>query len=184
MTITEISFARCLCNFIIAYLILQQKQVGLFEGVTRDMVLPLVLRCALGNLGFLAVTYTFKYLPLSVGTVIIATSPFAVAVLCSIFLKERVFRSDLIAIFVSFTGMAVMAYAKQGSSTGLTQKISTKQYITAMFVAIFAMTVVAIVAVCARFMKKLNFAVIQTHNGGFGVLFVGSILLVQKFVYG
>ena len=121
VTITEIAFARCLCNFIIAYLILQQKQVGLFEGVTRDMVLPLVLRCALGNLGFLAVTYTFKYLPLSVGTVIIATSPFAVAVLCSIFLKERVFRSDLIAIFVSFTGMAVMAYAKQGSSTGLTQ---------------------------------------------------------------
>ena len=79
-----------------------------FQDITADMVLPLSIRCIIGNIGFLAVTYTYKYLPLSVGTVIIASSPFAVSILCALFLKERVYRSDLIAIFVHLSGRTVV----------------------------------------------------------------------------
>lgn len=41
------------------------------------------------------------------------------------------------------------------------------------------MLAVATVAVASRFMKKLNFAVIQANNGAFGVLFIGSLLAIE-----
>jgi drug/metabolite transporter (DMT)-like permease len=90
VTILEFAWARTWCNLLVATLLCVKKQVGPFKDITRDMWLPLSLRCILGNIGFVSLTYSFKHLPLSVGTVIIATSPFAVAIMASLFLDDEI----------------------------------------------------------------------------------------------
>lgn len=142
------------------------------------MWLPLTLRCVLGNIGFVSLTYSFKHLPLSIGTVIISTSPFAVAIMASLFLNERVLQADIIAIFVSFTGIFVMTLARK---TDKQLDTTHGEYVFAIVVAVFTMLVVATVAVCARFMKKIHYSVIQTHNGLFGVVFVGILLAFNSY---
>ena len=74
------------------------------------MLVPLAVRCILGNVAFMCLTYVFKILPLSIGTVIISTAPFAVAVLSRIILAEKITRVDIIAVIVSFTGIAIMTF--------------------------------------------------------------------------
>jgi drug/metabolite transporter (DMT)-like permease len=92
---------------------LVKKQISPLHGVTQEMLLPLCLRCVLGNAGFLMLTYSFKILPLSIGTLIIATSPFAVSIMSHIFLNEGISRIDINAIFVSFVGITILAFGGQ-----------------------------------------------------------------------
>lgn len=73
------------------------------------MLLPLAVRCIIGNIAYTALTYVFKILPLSIGTVIMSTSPFAVTLLSKLLLNEEATRIDIIAIFVSFFGITIMA---------------------------------------------------------------------------
>lgn len=176
MTVLEFAWCRTVCNLVVAVAVLLQKKISPFEGITRDMWIPLGLRCVLGNIGFVSLTYSFKHLPLSVGTVIIATSPFAVAVMASIFLNEKIQQNDVNAILVSFAGIVIMAFSK---SENVYKETTTSQYVFALLICVFTMIVVATVAICARFMKKLNFAVIQVNNAIFGVVFVGTLLMFE-----
>jgi drug/metabolite transporter (DMT)-like permease len=74
------------------------------------MLFPLAVRCIFGNIAFMSLTYVFKILPLAIGTVIISTAPFAVAVLSRLILAENIASVDKIAIIVSFTGIAIMTF--------------------------------------------------------------------------
>ena len=129
-----------------------------FHGITREMLLPLFLRCFLGNVGFLMITYSFKILPLSIGTVIIATSPFAVAIMSHIFLNEAISRIDINAIFVSFVGIIILAFGGQNKENH--NNVSTTEYMLALLTSLGAMMAVATVAITARYMKSIDFAVI------------------------
>jgi drug/metabolite transporter (DMT)-like permease len=122
------------------------------------MLLPLFLRCFLGNVGFLMLTYSFKILPLSIGTVIIATSPFAVAIMSHIFLNEAISRIDINAIFVSFVGIIILAFGGQNKENN--NNVSTTEYMLALLTSLGAMMAVATVAITARYMKSIDFAVI------------------------
>jgi drug/metabolite transporter (DMT)-like permease len=129
-----------------------------FHGITREMFLPLFLRCFLGNVGFLMLTYSFKILPLSIGTVIIATSPFAVAIMSHIFLNEAISRIDINAIFVSFVGIIILAFGGQNKDNH--NNVSAAEYMLALLTSLGAMMAVATVAITARYMKSIDFAVI------------------------
>jgi drug/metabolite transporter (DMT)-like permease len=178
VSVFEFACCRSCSNLIVALAIQRKFGLQLFSGVTNDMWIPLLLRCVLGTVGFLSVTFCFKHLPLSVGTVIIATTPFAVAILSSLFLNEQVIQSDIIAIFMSFTGILVMAMANR---SGGPSDSSPAEYVLAIMVAVLSMLSVAVVAICARFMKSLHFSVIQTYNGFFGAITVGSILAFKSY---
>ena len=129
-----------------------------FHGITEEMLLPLFLRCFFGNVGFLMLTYSFKILPLSIGTVIIATSPFAVAIMSHIFLNEAISRIDINAIFVSFVGIIILAFGGQNKDNHI--NVSTTEYMLALLTSLGAMMAVATVAITARYMKSIDFAVI------------------------
>lgn len=151
VTVIEFAFFRSICNALGTYIILIYEGSHTLAEVSSDMMLPLSLRCILGNSGFLALAYSFKYLPLAIATTIISSSPFAVSVLCSLFLSDRFIRSDFVAIFISFFGIIVMAFAKQGESNS--QALSTGQYITAIAMGCFSMLIIAVVQVASRYMK-------------------------------
>lgn len=180
--LAEFALIRCFCNFAYGSVTLFRTGTSPFDGLTREMVLPLAMRCVFGNLAFIVVVYTYKYLPLSVATVITSSSPFFVSIASYLFLKERLFKSDLIAIVVSFFGIGVMAIAKQSSSDA--NLTTGSHYITAIFGAVFVMLCQAVLAISGRMMKKLNYVVIQTYNGLFGCLLSVSILLYQSLVEG
>ena len=112
----------------------------------------------MGNVGFLMLTYSFKILPLSIGTVIIATSPFAVAIMSHIFLNEAISRIDINAIFVSFVGIIILAFGGQNKDNHI--NVSTTEYMLALLSSLGAMIAIATVAITARYMKSIDFAVI------------------------
>jgi len=112
----------------------------------------------MGNLGFLMLTYSFKNLPLSIGTVITSSSPFAVAIMSNIFLGEAVSSIDIKATFVSFLGIIIMAFG--GHNNNDKSNVSTKEYMLALLSSFGAMIVMATVAITARYMKSVYFAVI------------------------
>jgi len=112
----------------------------------------------MGNLGFLMITYSFKNLPLSIGTVIIASSPFAIAIMSHLFLDEAISSIDINAIFVSFFGIIILAFGGQNKTNNTT--VSTTEYMLALLVCVGAMIAIATVAITARYMKSVHFAVI------------------------
>ena len=54
---------------------------GLFEGMSKDLWLPITIRTIVGNLGYFTFTQTFKLLPMGIGNVIIMSNPFIVVIL-------------------------------------------------------------------------------------------------------
>lgn len=110
ISVFEFSLARSFCNFLVSVAILFVNGTSPLQGVESDMLLPLAIRCVFGNIAFMSLTYVFKILPLSIGTVIISTAPFAVAVLSQLILAENIARVDIIAVIVSFTGIAIMTF--------------------------------------------------------------------------
>jgi hypothetical protein len=70
-----------------------------------------------------------------------------------------------------------MAFSKHEN---VYKETTTKEYIIALLVAVFTMIVVATVAVCARFMKKLDYAVIQSNNAMCGVIMVGAMIFFSS----
>lgn len=122
----EFTWIRNWCNLVFSVVMLVQKRITPLHGITRQMWLPLALRCGLGNIGFILITYSFKVLPLSIGTVIIACSPFAVAVMSSVVLNESISNIDVIAIIVSFAGIVILSF---GGEQGGANQASAKEYI-------------------------------------------------------
>lgn len=103
-------------------------------------------------------TYTFKILPLSIGTLIIATSPFAVSIMSHIFLNEGISRIDINAIFVSFVGITILAFGGQNKDNH--NNVSNTEYMLGLLTSVGAMFAIATVAITARYMKSIDFAVI------------------------
>jgi len=54
---------------------------GLFEGMSKDLWLPITIRTIVGNLAYFTFTQTFKMLPMGIGNVIIMSNPFIVVIL-------------------------------------------------------------------------------------------------------
>lgn len=109
LSVLEFAFARNFVNFWVSTSMLYYKGMSPLQGITSDVYIPLGIRCIVGNIAFISLTYVFSKLPLSIGTVIISTSPFAVAILSRLILAEDIARPDIIAIIVSFTGILIMA---------------------------------------------------------------------------
>lgn len=114
----EFTWCRNWCNLLFSVVVLIYHGNSPFHGITREMWLPLTLRCVLGNIGFLLITYSFKVLPLSIGTVIIACSPFAVAVMSRLFLSDAISNIDIIAIIISFFGIIILSQGGEHTNTG------------------------------------------------------------------
>ena len=73
-----------------------------------------------------------------------------------------------------------MAFGKRNEpGETQTQDVTRSEYVFGIIAAAIAMLVIATVAICARYMKKLHFAVIQINTGLFGVLCVGSLLIYE-----
>ncbi len=64
----------------------------MITSVSKDMILPLVIRVCTGVLSFFLTYYAIKYVPIFIVSLVINTTPIFTSVLAFIFLKERVLR--------------------------------------------------------------------------------------------
>lgn len=90
---------------------------GLFEGMNRELWLPITLRTIVGNMAFFTFTQTFKMLPMGIGNVIIMSNPFIVVIIQALFFNDSISKADIAGIIVSFLGILITAYTKPPSHT-------------------------------------------------------------------
>lgn len=76
------------------------------------MHLIMLLRNMAGLVGFTALVYALKNLPMGLYMILVNTSPFISTVLSYCFLKEVMRRIELVAMVLSFIAVAIIALSK------------------------------------------------------------------------
>jgi drug/metabolite transporter (DMT)-like permease len=108
MTAAEYSLFRSAFNMICAILLLRSQNIRVFEGVTREHVPALLIRCGVGTLNFILVMYCVKLLPLTIYFMISQMAPFFTALIAWIWLSESITKFELFAIVGSYFGIAMI----------------------------------------------------------------------------
>ena len=80
--------------------------------VPKNMHLQMLLRNIAGLVGFTALVYALKILPMGLYMILVNTSPFISTALSYCFLNETMRRIELIAMVFSFSAVAVIAISK------------------------------------------------------------------------
>ena len=75
MTAGEFAFARSFFNMIAAYFMLKQQKISLTQGIEKEHLPALYLRCGVGTICFIIVMYILKILPLTIFFMIFQTAP-------------------------------------------------------------------------------------------------------------
>lgn len=115
--VLEIVAARSLVSLLLSYLDVKRKRLSVW-GEDRPL---LVARGVIGAIALVCVYYSVTTLPLAEATILQYTHPAFTAVLALLFLKERLQRSTILCIGLSFIGLLVMTQPdfSAGLVTGL-----------------------------------------------------------------
>lgn len=100
----EIVAARGIISLLISYLDIKRKKIPVW-GNNKKL---LMARGIIGALALICVYYAVTTLPLAEATLLQYTYPVFTAILAFFFLKEKIQRSTLICIMLSFLGLLVM----------------------------------------------------------------------------
>jgi drug/metabolite transporter (DMT)-like permease len=168
--IFEFSFFRNFFGLLFSIPVFFYFQKGLFEDITRDMIVPLVIRIIVGNTCFFTWTYVYKLLPMGIGQVICASNPFLVVLFAPcMFATEKAGLNDLVGIIFSFLGILIMALSKPGSDADI--KINAEAYyLSGIIFALITMIFLAVLILTGRYLKSIHFSVIQLHYGIVGMI--------------
>lgn len=151
MTAAEYSLFRSFFNMIFAFLLLRSSNVGIFEGVTKEHVPALLIRCGVGTLNFILVMYVVKLLPLTIFFMISQMAPFLTALIAWIWLNESITQFEIFAIFGSYLGIAMIGISQPPSEDGITE--SGSQYTLGIILSLFTAIGMALIATSTRKLK-------------------------------
>ena len=179
MTAAEYSLFRSTFNMIFAFLLLRSKNVGVFEGVTREHIPALLIRCGVGTLNFILVMYCVKLLPLTIFFMISQMAPFLTALIAWMWLSESISKFELFAIFGSYLGIAMIGISKPSSQDGVAE--SGSQYLLGIILSLFTALGMALISTSTRKLKQINYAVIQVIYASSSTLVSGLIVLGQDY---
>ncbi|MFN9940705.1 MAG: hypothetical protein ACK56I_14625, partial [bacterium] len=70
--------------------------------------------------GYFTHTWTYKYLPLAIGNVVILSSPFAIAFLSYHLFGDKITSLDLKSVLISFIGLSIMAFSRPSTTIAQT----------------------------------------------------------------
>ena len=157
----EFSLIRSVICLMIAIPVFIFFGKSFFEGITREMLVPLVVRIFFGNTAFFTKTAVFKFLPLGIGQVICSSNPFVVVMLAScLFADDKPSYDDLIGIVVSFIGIVIMAESKPAPDLEVVFDEKESHYLAGFMFAIFTMFALAILTISGRYLKSIHFSII------------------------
>jgi drug/metabolite transporter (DMT)-like permease len=170
LSIAEVSLIRNSLNFIMSIPPFLLSGMGPFEGMSRDLWLPIIVRTIAGNLGFFTFTSTFKYLPMGIGNIIVLSNPFIVVFLAACLFKDAINIVDILGIVVSFCGILIMAYTKPPALVAPTVLDDRSHYLKGIAFAMTSMVFVATLVTMGRAVKSINYAVVQINYAFWGVV--------------
>lgn len=121
----------------------------------------IVVRCIVGITGSYAYLLSIQYLPISISMILFFTGPFWATILAYFALGEMIARNELIAMVFAFTGVIVIATAKQPVDDlevidADATDSSAAEYLFGVSMAILGAITFAIQSVVVRKMQKLN----------------------------
>lgn len=92
--------------------ILQILHASIPITVPSDMLGVMLVRNIAGLVGFTALVYALKYLPMAMFMILNNTGPFIASLMAFFFLKERLMKHEVIAMLLSFGCVLVIAMSK------------------------------------------------------------------------
>jgi len=138
-------------------LIVLVARIDLF--VPKQDRIYLVGRVIVGVTGSYTYLLAVKYLPISISMILFFTGPFWATILAYFFLGEMIARNEVIAMVVAFSGVIIIATAKQPASDEVLEDgetVSNSDYIFGVAMAIIGAITFAMQSVIVRKMAKIN----------------------------
>ena len=86
---------------------------GLTTAIDKNNWHLLLIRCVSGSICFLCFVVAVKYLPLSIFFVIMNATPFFIALLACLWLKEMISLLEVVAMIGAFGGILLTGLSKQ-----------------------------------------------------------------------
>ena len=102
--IFELVFFRSIFSLLVTYIILKKRKINPW-GVNKFL---LTLRGVLGTIALLCVFYAIRNMPLSTATVIQYTYPIFISIFSVIFLKEKLNKFIILALFIGWVGILII----------------------------------------------------------------------------
>ena len=102
----DLCFIRTFVGCAICLITLRASKKSLY--VPPEKRCMILTRCIFGTVGFTTYVFAIKYLPLAITSTIWNTAPFWTTLIAFIFLKERLRRLEMVAMFLSFGGVLMI----------------------------------------------------------------------------
>jgi drug/metabolite transporter (DMT)-like permease len=126
---------------------MQIRRAGTKIKCPNDLLLWMLARNVMGLIGFTALVYGLKYLPMGLFMIIVNTAPFWATLLGFLFLREGVKWHEAIGMAISFTAIVVLSQLKTESESEYTAFEDRVLGVFFTFLNVIGMTTVV---VCTR----------------------------------
>ena len=117
LSANELAFFRSVFNFLASSVYICLARQGLADNISRDNVGLLITRCISGTVCFLCFVIAMMYLPLSIFFVMMNATPFLIAVLACLWLKEVITLVEVLAMCGAFGGILLAGLSKREVET-------------------------------------------------------------------
>lgn len=107
----ELSWFRTVINLCVTFFVMKVWFKVQLNGLPTYFYRLMLVKSVIGSVGFLAMTVSMQYLPISLFYIIISLSPFLISVLSYLFLGETLHRREFVGLFVSFSGILILMSA-------------------------------------------------------------------------
>lgn len=139
----------------------------------------LLVRCIAGTICFLTFVFAIKYLPLSIFFMVMNASPFIMAILTCLWLKELITLVEVICMIGAFGGICLVGMSKQ-MSISQTDNGDVEAYQLGLLFAVISVFAQALTLVTTRRLKGLSVIVIQWYYALTSTLTCGFCILLQE----
>jgi drug/metabolite transporter (DMT)-like permease len=108
----EMSCFRTMFNCTVSFFIMKFGYGKSLSQFPKHYFKFMMMRCFCGVTGFVSGTYSISFVPITVYSVLLNTSPFHVNVLSYFFLNETLKKRDFIGMFLCFIGVVIFVNGK------------------------------------------------------------------------
>lgn len=108
----ELAFFRSIFNFLASSFFLIISKGSLRDKIDSSNRHILAIRCLSGSVAFLCFVVAIEYLPLTTFFVIMNATPFFIALLACLWLKEVISKLEIVTMIFAFSGILLVGLSK------------------------------------------------------------------------
>lgn len=161
MSSYEIALFRSVFNLLASSVYLLVGRQNLIDKIDATNRHILLVRCLSGSVCFLAFVVAIEYIPLSVYFVIMNATPFFIALLACLWLREMITKIEIATMIIAFGGILLVGMSKLKYETeDEVEKENLYHYNIGLVVAFICVIGNGVTVVATRRLKILSVIVI------------------------